>query len=408
MFVTDQTSSHDQARAKESRSGLPDRDAPLRIAIIASSYNYIRDGVALTLNRLVAYLERHGVEVLVFAPVGKTPALEHAGTLIAVPSTALPPRPEYRIAFGLTKANRKTLRAFQPDLIHIALAPDLLGFSALKTAQAMGIPMVASCHTRFETYLKHYWYSTWIEGLLKAYLKYAYGACREVYVPSQSMVDTLLADGMRDNFKLWPRGVDTALFSPERRHSDFRAQHGVAPDAFVVSFVSRLVREKELDTVAATLARLEARGIAHKALIVGDGPERALLERELPKAVFTGFLKGKALAEAYAAADVFLFPSETETFGNVTLEAMASGLPCICADATGSRSLVVGGETGFLVEPRNGDMFARRIGELAGDTAMRARMGAAARARALTFSWDDCMARILGYYRALVQKDEAS
>jgi len=363
--------------------------------------------VALTLNRLVGYLEKQGVEVLVFAPVGKTPALDHAGTLIAVPSIALPPRPEYRIAFGLTKANRQTLREFAPDLIHIALAPDLLGFSALKTAQALGIPVVASCHTRFETYLKHYPYSRGVERLLLAYLKYAYGACREVYVPSQSMIDALLADGMRDNFKLWPRGVDTELFSPQKRISDFRARHGIAPDAFVVSFVSRLVREKELDTVVASLRALAARGIAFKAVIVGDGPDRAQMERDLPPAIFTGFLKGQDLAEAYAASDAFLFPSETETFGNVTLEAMASGLACVCADATGSRSLVVAGQTGFLVAPRQADVFAMRISDLAQDASLRATMGAAARARALTFRWDDCMARILGYYRALVHTDRA-
>jgi glycosyltransferase involved in cell wall biosynthesis len=142
-------------------------------------------------------------------------------------------------------------------------------------------------------------------------------------------------------------------------------------------------------------------------VIVGDGPDRAAMERDLPQAVFTGFLTGEALAEAYAAADVFLFPSETETFGNVTLEAMASGLPCVCADATGSRSLVVEGETGFLAQSRNGAMFAQHISELASDTTLRARMGAAARARALRFNWDDCMARILGYYRALVSKDGA-
>ncbi len=406
VFVTDP--SHDQARAAGRTNGSPDRNAPLRIAIIASSYNYIRDGVALTLNRLVAYLEKQGVEVVVFAPVGKTPALEHAGTLVAVPSIAAPGRPEYRIAFGLTKANRARLKAFAPDVIHLALAPDPLGYSVLKTASAMGIPMVASCHTRFETYLKHYPYSRWVEGLLKAYLKYAYGRCREVYVPSQSMVDALLADGMRDNFKLWPRGVDTDLFSPAQRRSNFRAHHAIAPDEFVVTFVSRLVREKELDTVVATLRRLEARGIAHRAVIVGDGPDRAQMERDLPTAIFTGFLKGKDLAEAYAAADVFLFPSETETFGNVTLEAMASGLPCVCADATGSRSLVVQGQTGFLVEPRNSDMFAMRLGEIAENAGLRARLSEAARARALTFSWDDCMGRILGYYRALVGKDEAA
>jgi glycosyltransferase involved in cell wall biosynthesis len=375
---------------------------PLRVALVASSYNYIKDGVALTLNRLVAYLEEQGVEVLVFAPVAKVPAFVHRGTLVPVPSVTLPPRPEYRVAFGLPRQAVERLRAFCPDIIHIALAPDLLGYSALRTARQLNIPVVASCHTRFETYLKHYWYAVGLGGLLKAYLRKAYGACREVYVPSQSMIDALLADGLKDNFKLWPRGVDTQQFHPGKRSNTWRAKHGIGENEFVVAFVSRLVREKELDTLVATLRRLEARGIAHRGLIVGDGPERATLESQLPRAVFTGFLVGDELAQAYASSDVFLFPSETETFGSVTLEAMSSGLPCVCADATGSRSLVVHEKTGYLAEPRCTDEFADRIATLARDRELRARLGTAARQRSLGFNWDESMARILSYYRSLL------
>jgi phosphatidylinositol alpha 1,6-mannosyltransferase len=383
---------------EEPRLGAP---RALRIALVASSYNYIRDGVSLTLNRLVAYLERHGVEVLVFAPVGKVPALKHRGTLVAVPSVALPPRPEYRIAFALPRRAVERIRDFKPDILHLALAPDPLGYSALKAAKKLGIPLVASCHTRFETYLRHYPYTLGLMGLLKRYLRYAYGACREVYVPSQSMIDALLADGLKNNFKLWPRGVDTGLFHPEKRSAAWRAKHGIGNNEFVVAFVSRLVREKDLDTVVAALKRLEALGIAHRPLIAGDGPERAWLQKQIPGAVFTGFLEGEELARAYAASDVFLFPSQTETFGNVTLEAMASGLPCVCADATGSRSLVLHETTGYLAKPRNADDFAARLAALAEDAALRQRMSAAARERSLGYEWDESMARILGYYRAL-------
>ena len=137
-------------------------------------------------------------------------------------------------------------------------------------------------------------------------------------------------------------------------------------------------------------------------VIVGDGPDRGFAERELPHAIFTGFLNGEELAAAYASSDIFVFPSDSESFGNVTLEAMASGLPCVCADATGSRSLVVAGETGFLAPADDAAAFAgpyHRAGS--GYAALRQRMGAAARARALTFSWEETMARLLGYYRAL-------
>jgi len=135
---------------------------------------------------------------------------------------------------------------------------------------------------------------------------------------------------------------------------------------------------------------------------VGDGPDRGFTEGELPHAIFTGFLNGEDLATAYASSDIFVFPSDSESFGNVTLEAMASGLPSVCANATGSRSLVVAGETGFLAPADDADAFAAHISALAQDAALRQRMGAAARARALTFSWEETMARMLGYYRALL------
>jgi glycosyltransferase involved in cell wall biosynthesis len=385
--------------AQRSYSSEPRR---LRLVLVTSSYNYIQDGVALTLNRLVAYLERQGVEVLVFAPVGKIPALAHHGTLVPVPSVPLPLRPEYRLAFGLPRRAVQRLKAFRPDIIHLALAPDFLGYSTLRMARSWNVPVVASYHTRYETYLKHYWYAAGMTGLLRHYLRYSYGACREVYVPSQCTIDALKADGFKNNLRLWPRGVDPLRFNPGKRSSSWRAMLGLSESDLVVTYVSRLVREKQVGTLVATLRLLEERGIAHRAVIVGDGPEHASLKRRLPQVVFTGFLKGEALAQAYASADIFLFPSETETFGNVTLEAMASGLPCVCADATGSRSLVVHGTSGYLATPGCAEEFAEHIARLARDSESRRRMGLAARAHSLGFSWDEAMARVLGYYKSLV------
>lgn len=375
---------------------------PLRIAIVASSYNYIRDGVALTLNRLVEYLERHGVEVLVFAPVGKVPAFGHHGTVVSVPSVPLPRRPEYRLALGLPRQTAARLRAFRPDIIHVALAPDFLGYSAWRVAKRLNIPIVASYHTRYETYLKHYWYVAGLERVLKTYLRRFYAACREVYVPTQSMVDALLADGLKDNFRLWPRGVDPQQFNPGKRSGAWRDRYGIGEDELVIVQVSRLVREKRLDTLVATVRQLEARSVPHRCVIVGHGPEREALAAELPQAVFTGFLEGEPLAAAYASSDIFVFPSDTESFGNVTLEAMASGVACVCADATGSRSLVIHGSTGFLAPPGDAVKFADYIEALAGNPALRRRMGEAALERSREFSWDRTMARLHGYYRSLL------
>jgi glycosyltransferase involved in cell wall biosynthesis len=374
-------------------------DRPLRVALVTSSYNFIADGVALTLNRLVGYLLSQGVDVKVFAPVAPEPAFAHHGEIVPVPSLPLPGRPEYRLAFGLGGAAKRALLDFQPDIIHIAV-PDLLGHAALAFAEKHDIPAVATYHTRYETYLRHYWYLAPLEGLLKSVLRRFYGRCREVYMPSDSTRDALLADGLRDNFKPWPRGIDTARFDPAKRSAAWREQLGVGAQELVVLHVSRLVREKRLDTLTAALNAL---AVPHRAVIVGDGPDRRYAEQELPHAIFLGFQGGDELAAAYASSDIFLFPSDSESFGNVTLEAMASGLPCVCADATGSRSLVVAGETGFLAPASDPVRFTAHLTHLAQDAGLRRRMGGAARARALGFSWEQTLARMLGYYRALLR-----
>lgn len=373
----------------------------LRVALITSSYNYIADGVALTLNRLVAHLHAQGVEVLVAAPVARAAAFDHVGELAPVPSAPLPFRSEYRLAIGLTPALRRRLEGFDPDIVHIA-TPDLLGHHALAFAQARGVPAVASYHTRYEAYLKDYGLA-FLEDFVAARLRRFYGACDEVYVPSVSMAEHLKAAGFADNVRLWARGVDTARFDPARRSVAFRRRLGAEDGTPVIAFVGRLVREKRLDILIEVMARLKAAGLAHRTLIVGDGPDRAMLERGLPEATFTGFLTGDALATAYASADIFLFPSDTESFGSVTLEAMASGLPAVCADAIGSRCLVMEGVTGFLAAAGDAAAFAAPLAALAGQTTLRRTMGEAGRARSLTFSWDAAMAGLLARYEALAR-----
>lgn len=376
------------------------RSLPLRVAIVASSYNYIRDGVALTMNRLVGYLESQGVEVRIYTPVSKQPAFDYKGTVIPVPSIALPGRSEYRLAFGLSQ---EEIEKFKPDLIHVALAPDPLGYSTLRIARKLKIPLVASYHTRYETYLKYYPGLSIFTSPLKKYLSKYYSNCQEIYVPTQSMIDTLVVDNQKGNLILWSRGVDAETFNPVHRSKDWRTRHGISSDEVIVLFVSRLVREKQLGIFASTIKALKARNIPVRPIIAGDGPARAELEREIPDAIFLGFQQGQDLATTYASSDIFLFPSETETFGNVTLEAMASGLPCVCADATGSQSLVQDGVTGFLARPQNVDDFVLHVADIARDPIKRARMSEAARARALTFSWDETMKNLLARYETVVR-----
>ncbi len=375
-------------------------DPQLRIALFTGNYNYIKDGVALTLNRLVHFLEQRGVAVLVFAPTAPKPAFEADGELVSVPSMALPFRSEYRMALGLPAVARQRLAEFRPNLFHIAV-PDLLGYRALKLAGAQNIPVVASFHTRYDTYLKFYGLG-FLAPLGLKYFRYFYRKCRMVYPPSESMAAIIREEDLTQNVHVWSRGVDAEFFNPARRSLEWRRSLGIADNEVVVTFAGRLVKEKNTDLTVRVLEKLKRQPLPFRAMIVGDGPEGARMKAALPDGVFTGFLHGEALSRAYASSDIFLFPSESETFGNVTLEAMASGLPTVCANASGSNSLVVDGSTGYLIDAKSEAVFVDRLAGLVGNHTLRTEMGHAARKRALTFDWDAILSDLLASYREVV------
>ncbi|MEY3080018.1 MAG: hypothetical protein RJA94_3 [Pseudomonadota bacterium] len=372
------------------------------MALFTGNYNYIKDGVALTLNRLVAFLERRGVPVLVFAPVAETPAFESVGELVPVPSFAIPTRKEYRIATGLPAAQRKQLEAFRPTLFHIAV-PDILGYQALKLAERWNVPVVASYHTRYDTYLRFYGLGLF-EKLGQRYMRNFYNRVRRVYPPSESMAEIIRQDGQSQHVEVWARGVDSELFSPDKRDMTWRRSLGIADDEVAISFAGRLVKEKNVAIYMRVMNAIAAKGLKVKPLVIGDGPEMATMKSGLRNGVFAGFLHGEALARAYASSDIFFFPSESETFGNVTLEAMASGLPAVNAIASGSNSLVTEGETGHLVNARDEQGLAARLETLVRDESLRRTMGEAARQRALTFSWDHILSGLLDSYRTVLRE----
>lgn len=376
---------------------------PLRIALFTGSYNHIEDGVSRTLNRLVRFLLERGHDVRVFGPSVDNPPMDHVGTLVPIPSIPVPGRPEYRITLvgrRLPAAAEKKLRAFGPNVVHIA-TPDLLGRAALRWAKKAGVPPIATYHTHFPSYLDFYKLGV-LEGLVWRYLRSFYNNCLEVDVPTPVLIEELKANGITTKLRLWPRGVSTDWFSPEKRSAAWRKDHGFSENDVVVLYLSRLVKEKGIDVFSAVLNRLQESSPSEKgnvrALVVGDGPEREAFQASLPEPVFTGHLSGNELATAYASSDVFLFPSETETFGSVTLEAMASGLPVVCADAAGSRSLVDDGVSGFLCPARDKEAFTTATGRLANDAQRRKRMGDDARRAALAYAWPQVLQQMEQFY----------
>lgn len=377
----------------------PQSGAP-RVALFSGNYNYVKDGANQALNRLVGRMLARGLAVRVYSPVSDTPAFAPTGDLVGVPSIPVPGRGEYRIALGLPAKTRADVENFAPDIVHLS-APDWLGHKAKRWAQARGVPVVSSVHTRFETYFDYYgvgFIRRGVERLLKRF----YGDLAEIYAPSESMAELLREDGYSSRVRIWSRGVDRHIFHPGARDMAWRRQLGIADDVPVIGFVGRLVLEKGLDVLAEMAARLKADGAPHRLLVVGDGPAGGWLNEHLPDAIRTGFLVGPELGRAYASMDVFFNPSITETFGNVTLEAMACGVPVVAAAATGAVSLVADGENGLLVPPGDIAGFAAAVARLARDPALRQAMGADGLRRAAGYDWDAINDSVIDRYFAIL------
>jgi phosphatidylinositol alpha 1,6-mannosyltransferase len=369
---------------------------PLRIALFTGNFGYTRDGATQALSRLVSHL-RHveGADVRIYSPT--SPGADVPQGLVPIPSIALPGRREYRLGLGLTGQVRKDILAFAPDVIHLA-TPDLVGFQAQRLGRQLGRPLIASLHTRFETYLTYYGLG-FLEPVLERRLLDFYGRCDCVLAPTPGIAQDLSRSGLRGRVRIWSRGVDRTQFDPARRDLHWRRAHGFADSDFVVLFFGRLVLEKGLAVFADAFDRLREGRRDVRTLVVGDGPARAWMAQRLPRATFTGFLTGAELGRAVASADALLNPSNTEAFGNVNLEAMASGLPIVSADLPSSRFLIKDEQTGLLCAAGEPQAYAEALHRLLVRPAWRARLGAAAHAASRAYSWEAALTSVAEAYR---------
>ena len=377
----------------------------LRIALFSGNYNYIRDGANQALNRLVEYLLRQGAAVRVYSPTVAEPAFERNAEVVHIPSLSIPRRPEYKFTTGLPRRARHDLEAFAPNILHVA-SPDVLGHRAVSLARRRDLPVVASVHTRFETYLRYYGLA-FAEPLIEAILRRFYRRCDAIFAPSDSMAQLLRDQRMSYNVGIWTRGIDRTVFEFGKRDLAWRRSLGIGDDEPVLGFVGRLVMEKGLDVFAETIDCLARRGVPHRVLVVGEGPARDWFERRLPDAVFAGFQEGADLGRAVASMDVLFNPSVTETFGNVTLEAMAAGLPVVAATATGSLSLVRDGVTGRLVRPGAIDAFADALEAYCRDPELRRSAGRAGAEASRRYGWDEVNQALVDAYLRIIRQRRA-
>jgi glycosyltransferase involved in cell wall biosynthesis len=309
----------------------------------------------------------------------------------------LPFYPELRLPRPLHSAAGARLRAFAPDLVHVA-TEFTLGWSGLQWAQQHGIPVVSSFHTDFAAYVSAYGVSG-LEAFTWRFLRTFHARARLTFCPSRATLEQLRRAGFRGDLRIWSRGVDALRFSPQLACTETR-QRLVGNAWPVVLCVSRVAPEKRLDLLLSAHQELRLEYPNAALVIAGDGPALARLsELAGPGVHFTGSLTGDELSAVYASADLFAFPSDTETFGNVVLEAAASALPLVCADRGGVTDTVIEGWTGLRFRAGDGASLAACLRRLCSDAPLRARLARNARAWALTRSWDQILDGVIGAYR---------
>lgn len=357
------------------------------------------DGVSRTLAQLFGFLERQGVDFRVYSPFVPGPEISWSGRVRPVRYVRFPLYPDYRVTLPALGSIGRELEGWKPDLVHL-VSPTPMASRAQGWARKRGIPVVSSFHTHFVSYFRYYGVP-WLEGFGWRQLRRFYERCERVYAPSDSIIAELAEHGIA-NTELWSRGIDLARFSPDRRSAELRAQAGADENTPVLLMVSRLVKEKDMADLVEMDRILRQRGNIYRLVLVGDGPMREELQSALPDAHFAGHQSGEALARWYASGDVFVFPSTTETFGNVVLEAQASGLPTVVVDRGGPPDLVQPGATGFIARANDPADLAQQCEGLLRDAGRRARMGRQARDAARERDWAAINGRLIESYRRVI------
>jgi glycosyltransferase involved in cell wall biosynthesis len=359
----------------------------MKIALVTETYPPEINGVAMTIEHLAQGLIARGNEIEIVRPRqfrgDKPRSAENYCEWLCIGM----PLPGYKgLHFGVTRTGSlaRHWENNRPDFVHVATEGPL-GWNAIKAAKKVGVPVVSSFHTNFHSYGKTYGYGTLMRTAL-AWLRYIHNMTILTFAPSEDVVKTLTMENFR-NVRLLGRGIDTSLFSPARRCDKLRKSWGASPETPVAVYVGRIAGEKNLPCTVEAFEQMRKKLPGLKFVLVGDGPERKKLEKQHPEFIFCGMKRGEELAMHYASADVFLFASVTETFGNVVTEAMASGLPVLAYDYAAPACCIVEGSSGRKAKLGDKQAFLEAAEKLADERARWAEMGRAAREMTLTISW---------------------
>lgn len=374
----------------------------MRIAIFTDTFAPEINGVARTLDKLAVYLEKEQIEYKIFAPESRNadPMTSQVQRITSLPFFLYP---ECRVALLNPMHIQQELKQFKPTLIHVA-TPFNLGLYGMYYGKKHGIPMVASYHTHFDDYLAYY-HLQFLQKWIWTYMIWFHRPFSKVYVPSESAKEKLLSKSVHDQIEIWARGVNHNVYTPQNRTQEFRTTLGIT-EKNILLYVGRIAPEKNIQVVLDTFHALpeQIKQETHL-LIVGDGPLLPTLRKNVhPKITFAGFRKGQELANIYASADLFLFPSSTETFGNVVLEAMASGLPVIGSNVGGVKHLITHGLNGFVCDPNDNKQLVSHVSTLLRNKSTREKFSQEARKSALMYSWDDIFQKLVLSYAQVIER----
>jgi phosphatidylinositol alpha 1,6-mannosyltransferase len=381
---------------------MPDRAAPagsLRLALFTETYPPQLNGVSRTLERLVRAVRARGGEARVYTTTDPAVPI-HEADVWRRPSIPFWAYPQLRLAAPIGGRLVVDVRSWRPTIIHAA-TPFGMGLTGRAAAIRLGIPLVTSYHTAFSEYAKFYRLGA-LSNIGWSFFRWFHNSGMRTYVPTHAIADELGAYQFR-NLAIWGRGIEAGRFNPGWRSAAWRARLGADDDTIVVAYVGRLAIEKGLDVALAAMHRLAgARNPRIVFALAGDGPYADYCRANAPAGThFTGRIEGDALSAFFASADLFMFPSTTDTFGNVLLEAMASGLPVIAADVGPTRELLAGGG-GITITPGDPGALVHAIQSLAADPARRRDLAAAGIASAASASWDEIFDELIADYQRVI------